>query len=76
MEDIIMNNPNIIASTVLFLTPVLIVLSLLTFIGTIVFRKRMSDETAHILFGLFPLEFCILFFGTLFLLAVSFFFPR
>ena len=62
--------------SILILVIVLMVVSLLAVIATVVFRKRMSAETAHILFGLFPLEFCILFFGTLFLLAVSFFLPR
>jgi len=68
-----MNNAQIRAFSVLVLVVVLMVVSLIAVIATIAFRKRMSNETAHVLFGLFPLEFCILFFGTLFLLVVSFF---
>lgn len=68
-----MNSAQIRASAILILVIVLMAASFLGMVATIAFRKRMSVETAHILFGLFPLEFCILFFGTTFLLAVSFF---
>lgn len=68
-----MNNAHIPAFSILVLVIVLMVLSLVVMVATVAFRKRMSVETAHMLFGLFPLEFCILFFGSLFLLAVSFF---
>ena len=48
----------------LVLTVALMVLSLLALMGTLVFRKRMSTETAHVLFGLIPFELCVLIFGS------------
>ena len=48
----------------LVLTVALMALSLLALIGTLLFRKRMSTETARVLFGLIPLELCVLIFGS------------
>ena len=68
-----MNSAQIRGVSILVIVLVLMAASFLAVIATIVFRKRMSVETAHILFGLFPLEFCILFFGMCFLFVASFF---
>ena len=68
-----MNREQLRAFLILLFVVVLMVGSLVSMIATIAFGKRMSDETAHVLFGLIPLEFCILFFGSCFLLCLSFF---
>ena len=41
----------------------LVLASVLALILTIVFRKRLNDETTYIFLGLIPLEFSIVFFG-------------
>ena len=41
----------------------LVLASILALILTIVFRKKVNDETTYVFFGLVPLELCIVFFG-------------
>ncbi len=54
-------------------TGALVVVSFLAMVATILFRKKMDVETAHIFFGLMPLEFMILSFGLPFFLCLCFF---
>ena len=55
------------------LTVILVVLSIVAIIVTIAVSKKVTEETEHILIGLLPLEFCIIFFGTPFFFALCFF---
>lgn len=54
-------------------TAILVVGSFLVMVATIAFRRRMKEETAHILFGLIPLELCLISLGVPFFLALCFF---
>ena len=54
-------------------TGVLLTVSFVALSATIIFRKRMDEETAHIFFGLIPFELMILVWGTPFFLCLCFF---